>query len=41
MSLHTMCSGDELQRIGDLSGVHKGTSSKIVRIFCKAIRKHL
>jgi hypothetical protein len=41
MSLHRSGSGDGLQSIGDLYGVHKSTLSKIVREFCGAIQKHL
>jgi hypothetical protein len=41
MSLHRLGSGDRLQTIGDLYGVHKNTLSIVVREFCKAVRKHL
>ena len=41
MSLHRLGSGDGLQSIGDLYGVHKSTLSKIVREFCRAVRKYL
>ena len=41
MSLHRLGSGDGLQTIGDLYGVHKNTLSIIVREFCKAVRKYL
>jgi len=41
MSLHRLGSGDGLQSIGDLYGVHKSTLSKIVRDFCRVVRKHL
>ena len=41
MSLDRLGSDDGLQSIGDLYGVHKSTLSKIVREFCRAVRKHL
>jgi hypothetical protein len=41
MSLHRLGSGDGLQTIGDLYGVHKSTLSIIVREFCRAVRKYL
>jgi hypothetical protein len=41
MSLHRLGSGDGLQTIGDLYGVHKNTLSIVVREFCRAVRKHL
>jgi len=41
MSLHGLGSGDGLQSIGDLYGVHKSTLLKIVREFYRAIQKHL
>ena len=42
MSLHRLDSGDGLQTIGDLYGVHKNTLSIIkVREFCKAVRTYL
>lgn len=41
MLLYTLGSGDGLQSIGDLYGIHKSTLSKIAREFCKAVRKHL
>ena len=41
MSLHRLGNDDGLQSIGDLYGVHKSILSKIVRKFCRAIRKHL
>ena len=41
MSLHRLGSGDGLQTIGDLYGVHKNTLSIIVREFCRAMRKYL
>ena len=41
MSLHRLGSGDGLQTIGDLYGVHKSTISIVVREFCRAVRKHL
>jgi hypothetical protein len=41
MSLHRLGSGDGLQTIGDLYGVHKSTLSIVVREFCKTVRKHL
>jgi hypothetical protein len=37
MSLHQLGSGDELQTIGDLYGVHKSKISIIVRDFCRAV----
>jgi hypothetical protein len=41
MSLHRLGSGDGLQTIGDLYGVHKNTLSIIVREFFRAVRKYL
>jgi hypothetical protein len=41
MSLSTLSSGDGLPSIGDLYGVYKNTSSKIVRKFCWDVRKYL
>ena len=41
MSLHRLGSGDELQTIGDLYGVHKSSLSIVVREFCRTVRKHL
>lgn len=41
MSLHMLGSGDGLQNIGALYGVHKNMLSKIVRKFCRVVRKHL
>ena len=41
MSLHRLGSGDGLQTIGDLYGVHKSTLLRIVREFCRGVRKHL
>ena len=41
MSLHRLSSGNELQSIGDLYEVHKSTLSKIMKEFCKVVRKHL
>ena len=41
MSLHRLGSGDGLQSIGDLYGVHKSTSSNILRESYKVDRKHL
>ena len=41
MSLHRLGSGDGLQSIGDLYGVYMSTLSKIVRKFCRVVRKHL
>ena len=41
MSLHRLGSDDGLQSIGDLYEVHKSTLSRIVREFCKAVRKYL
>ena len=41
MSLHGLGSGDRLQSIRDLHGVHKCTLSKVVEEFCKVVRKHL
>ena len=41
MSLHRLGSGDGLQTISDLYGVHKTTLSIIVREFCRAVRKYL
>ena len=41
MSLHRLGSGDGLQTIGDLYGVHKSTLSIIVREFGRAVRKYL
>jgi hypothetical protein len=41
MSLHRLGSGDGLQTIGDLYGVHKNTSSIIVREFYRAVRRCL
>jgi hypothetical protein len=41
MALHRLGSGDGLQTIGDLYGVHKSTLSIIVREFCRAMRKYL
>ena len=41
MSLHSLGSDDGWQSIRDLYGVHKSTLSKIVREFCRVIRKHL
>lgn len=40
-SLDRLDSGDGLQSIGNLYGVHKSTLSKIVREFCRAIRKNI
>ena len=37
MSLHRLGSGDGLQTIGDLYGVHKNTLSIVVREFCKTV----
>ena len=41
MSLHRLGSGDGLQNIGDLYGVHKSILSKIVRKFYRVGREHL
>ena len=41
MSLHRLRSGDRLQTIGDLYGVHKNTLSIVVKEFCRTVRKHL
>ena len=41
MSLHRLGNGDGLQSIGDLYGVHKSSLSKIVRKFCRVVRKYL
>ena len=41
MSLHRLGTGDGLQSIGNLYGVYKSTLSKIVREFCRVVRKHL
>ena len=41
MSLHQLGSGNELQTIGDLYGVHKNTLSIVLRGFWRAVRKHL
>ena len=41
ISLHRLGVGNGLQSIRDLYGVHKSILLKIVREFCKAIRKHL
>ena len=41
ISLHRLGSGDGLQTIGDLYGVHKNTLYIIVREFCRAVRKYL
>jgi hypothetical protein len=41
MSLHRLGSGDGLQTIGDLYGVHKNTLSIIMREFYRAVRKYL
>ena len=41
MSLHMLSSGDGLQSIDDLYGVHKSTISKTMRKFCRVVRKHM
>ena len=41
MSLHRLGSDDGLQNIRDLYEVHKNTLSKIMREFCRVVRKHL
>ena len=41
MSLHGLGSGDGLQTIGDLYGVHKSTISIVVRELYRVVRKHL
>ena len=41
MSLHRLHNGNELQSIRDLYEVHKSTLSKMMREFCRVVRKHL
>ena len=41
MSLHRLASGDGLQTIGNLYGVHKSILSILVREFCRAVKKYL
>ena len=41
MSFHRLDSGDRLQNIRNLYGVYKSILSKIVREFCRVVRKHL
>ena len=41
MSLHILGSGDGLQNIGDIYEMYKNVLSKIVRKFCRVVRKHL
>jgi hypothetical protein len=41
MLLHRVGSGDKLQTIGDLYGVHKNILSIIVREFCRDVKKYL
>ena len=41
MSLRKLGSGNGLQRIGDLYGVHKNTLSKIIRECYRVVKKHL
>ena len=41
ISLHRLGGDDGLQRMGDLYGVHNSTLSKIVKEFCRDVRKHL
>ena len=41
MSLHRLGSGDGLQTIGNLYGVHKSILSIVVKEFRRAVRKHL
>lgn len=40
MLLHGLDSDNRLQNIGNLYNVHESTLLKIIRKFCKAIRKH-
>ena len=41
MSSHRLGSGDDLQSIGDFYGVYKSILSKIIKEFCRVVRKHL
>ena len=41
ISSHRLDSSNRLQSIGDLYIVHKRTLSKILREFCKVVRKHI
>ena len=41
MLLHKLGSGHGLQNLGDLYEIHKNTLSKIVKEFCRVVKKYL